>query len=365
MTEATDPLRQIICLLGASGVGKTSLALRFVEDRFDPTYKMTIGMHISKKPTVASDGTKVDLFIRDLEGGRFESNDFPQEFVAGVHGYILVADISRGNTFAVAERVLARLRTQQHSLLLEDSEQGGGMSSAFPPCVLLVNKSDLVPEWTTSALGTEWQNVMSFKTSARSSENVDKAFRWLTDQMVEIDRQQELEKTATENQAQAADQEPSGQELVAQVDTQKEPEVLASEGQEIFDHLLNALDCLVLERLPETRAFRAIHRIPDWASSFVSSLSGGLGFAVNLNRSDFLTQYYLPKAARWWDQSYGNDPPSELWEEWGPGHTRLDLEATAMAIGPRQLLVIKRLSPSVRAYLQHIRVKQLDSGSHG
>ena len=57
-----------ILLLGNAAVGKTSLVQRFVHDRFDSSYLMTIGMEPSEKHVKLKDGTHVALSIWDLAG---------------------------------------------------------------------------------------------------------------------------------------------------------------------------------------------------------------------------------------------------------------------------------------------------------
>ena len=56
-----------ICMVGACGVGKTSLVRRFVESIFDESYQTTIGVKIDKK-LLELDGREVTLVIWDLAG---------------------------------------------------------------------------------------------------------------------------------------------------------------------------------------------------------------------------------------------------------------------------------------------------------
>ncbi|RLI52902.1 MAG: hypothetical protein DRO87_12445, partial [Candidatus Thorarchaeota archaeon] len=52
-------------LIGEGGVGKTSLAVRYTEDRFDQQMKMTIGVNFATK-RVDIDGQDITLLIWDL-----------------------------------------------------------------------------------------------------------------------------------------------------------------------------------------------------------------------------------------------------------------------------------------------------------
>lgn len=55
-------------LAGDSGVGKTSLLLRFADDKFSPSFMTTIGIDFKLRNVVLSDKTKVRLQIWDTAG---------------------------------------------------------------------------------------------------------------------------------------------------------------------------------------------------------------------------------------------------------------------------------------------------------
>ena len=54
-------------LIGDGGVGKTSIAVRYTEDRFDEQMKMTIGVNFASKKVQIS-GSEVTLLLWDLGG---------------------------------------------------------------------------------------------------------------------------------------------------------------------------------------------------------------------------------------------------------------------------------------------------------
>ncbi|HET7777303.1 MAG TPA: EutP/PduV family microcompartment system protein, partial [Rudaea sp.] len=60
-------LQKKICLLGAFGVGKTSLTQRFVSSIFSDKYLTTVGVKIDKK-AVDVGATPVSLVIWDIAG---------------------------------------------------------------------------------------------------------------------------------------------------------------------------------------------------------------------------------------------------------------------------------------------------------
>ena len=127
----------------------------------------------------------------------------------------------------------------------------------------------------------------------------------------------------------------------------------------LFDDLFRTLDSLVLERSADGQAFRPIHTLPDWAPSLITIATDQPDQDLWITRSHFL-EFYIQEANQWWDQHEGGASDPIPWEEAGPSNTRLDLEATATAIGHRKFLVIKRLAPSLRAYIQLMRDKNLN-----
>ncbi|KAF3836152.1 hypothetical protein F7725_028710 [Dissostichus mawsoni] len=56
-----------ILIIGESGVGKSSLLLRFTDDTFDPEQTATIGVDFKVK-TISVDGNKAKLAIWDTAG---------------------------------------------------------------------------------------------------------------------------------------------------------------------------------------------------------------------------------------------------------------------------------------------------------
>ena len=59
-------IQKKVCILGPTGVGKTSLIKQFVEGIFSEKYKTTIGVKIDKKQ-VNKDGRGVQLLLWDLD----------------------------------------------------------------------------------------------------------------------------------------------------------------------------------------------------------------------------------------------------------------------------------------------------------
>jgi GTPase SAR1 family protein len=57
-------IQKKVCMVGTSGVGKTSLVAKFIHSIFSDKYLTTVGVKIDKK-TVTVDGNEVMLMIWD------------------------------------------------------------------------------------------------------------------------------------------------------------------------------------------------------------------------------------------------------------------------------------------------------------
>lgn len=87
-----------IVVLGHFGVGKTSLIRRFVEDSFSNDYKVSIGVHITKKVVEISVENHMSLILWDLEGTD-DLSKIRDSYLLGTHGVIYVFDVTRPSTF--------------------------------------------------------------------------------------------------------------------------------------------------------------------------------------------------------------------------------------------------------------------------
>jgi small GTP-binding protein len=170
-----------IVLLGDSAVGKTSLIRRYVFDKFEDSYIATIGSKVTKKELQIHSGKKVvdlTLVIWDLIG-REGYHALHSRTFAGVHGALLVADLTR-------EETLNSLEQYWIPLLFRVVE---GI-----PLVFAFNKSDLEGEFEfeledvvdiTSKYNTGHDRILTlglescYSTSAKNGSNVEKAFESL------------------------------------------------------------------------------------------------------------------------------------------------------------------------------------------
>jgi len=157
-----------VTILGNEKVGKTSLIKRYVYDKFDDAYLMTLGTKTTKK-TVNLKGVQgeveVKMVIWDIMGQREFSRAF-SSFFSGSKGGILVADMTRKSTLKNIPNWVDDLFSVTGPI----------------PLILVANKSD-IPE---PAFGFEDLEAMAskynapfFMTSAKTGDKVEGAFEHL------------------------------------------------------------------------------------------------------------------------------------------------------------------------------------------
>lgn len=90
-----------LLLVGDSGVGKSCLLLRFVEDKFNPSFITTIGIDF-KIRTIESKGKKIKLQVWDTAGQeRFRT--ITTAYYRGAMGIVLIYDVTDVRTFENVE----------------------------------------------------------------------------------------------------------------------------------------------------------------------------------------------------------------------------------------------------------------------
>jgi small GTP-binding protein len=164
-------IKKKVVLLGDSSVGKTSLIRRYVIDEFHDSYIETIGTKISRKEIeLEVNGMEYSLSLQiwDVLGQKAYSAVQSRAFV-GMDGALLVADLTRPDTLESLESYW--IPTLKRVV-------------PVAPLVFLGNKSDLKGEIQVSlddivSLSSEHSQSdieSSYLTSAKTGENVEKAF---------------------------------------------------------------------------------------------------------------------------------------------------------------------------------------------
>lgn len=164
-----------LSLIGDGGVGKTSMAHRYVHRIFEANYKATIGTYISKKECEFKElGTSIRFMIWDLAGQSQFERLWP-DYLTDSRAGIIVFDITNRESFENVKKwydIITRV--------------------ALPHIVLILvgNKVDLNTTRGVSAeegidLAKEL-GIYYMETSAKTNENVDDVFEWIALQIINM-----------------------------------------------------------------------------------------------------------------------------------------------------------------------------------
>ncbi|KAK2574154.1 Ras-related protein Rab-35 [Acropora cervicornis] len=158
-----------LLIIGDSGVGKSSLLLRFADNTFSGNYITTIGVDF-KIRKINVDGEMVKLQIWDTAGQeRFRT--ITSTYYRGTHGVIVVYDVTSADTFVNVKRWLHEIDQNCDDVLR----------------ILVGNKDDdperKVVERDDAKKFAEQMGIQVFETSAKDNKNVEEVFNTIT-QMV-------------------------------------------------------------------------------------------------------------------------------------------------------------------------------------
>jgi Ras-related protein Rab-8A len=163
MHNGYDLMAKVV-LVGDSGVGKTNLLLRYVNDQFFANSAQTIGVDFKVK-TIELDGKRMKMQIWDTAGqDRFRS--ITAIYFKGATGIILVYDVTDERSFNNLENWMERI------------DQSAASNVKI---ILIGNKSDTHErdKEVSTDRGKEFAaryEMRFFETSAKTSHNVAEAF---------------------------------------------------------------------------------------------------------------------------------------------------------------------------------------------
>lgn len=166
----TAIIQKKVCILGATGVGKTSLTRQFVDSIFSDKYLTTIGVKIDKK-IVSLAHQQIQLMIWDIEGiDRFCG--FNPRYLRGASSFCIVMDQTRAQSLVEGMEILQMAR--EHTDV---------------PALMVINKCDLEDWWHwDSASVNDYAKsfAQSFNTSAKTGMNVESMFTQLAELSMSI-----------------------------------------------------------------------------------------------------------------------------------------------------------------------------------
>ena len=162
-------LQKKICMLGAFGVGKTSLVRRYVQSIFSETYLTTVGVKIDKKTVTV--GTQPELMLLWDIAGEDDVSPIRTSYLRGAAGYFLIADGTRAETLEVASSIQSRVASEIGPV----------------PFLILLNKADLQESWEISGEPVqqlEKDGWRILRTSAKTGQGVEDAFQELAQRIL-------------------------------------------------------------------------------------------------------------------------------------------------------------------------------------
>ena len=168
-----------LLILGESGVGKTCLLLRYVDDSFTANYLTTIGIDFKIK-IIKLKNKLIKLQIWDT-AGQERFRNIGKMFYKGAHGIILTYDVTDENSFKNIRNWIKQIEENAPTNVCK---------------ILVGNKCDKPDRKITKSQGqnlAEDYNMSFFETSAKTRQNINEVFNFLTEEILKTDK----EKTQT------------------------------------------------------------------------------------------------------------------------------------------------------------------------
>ncbi|KAK8885953.1 GTPase activity protein [Tritrichomonas musculus] len=167
-----------LVVLGDSGVGKTTLIHKYVNNEFRADFKSTIGADFTAKEIVVENNYKIDLQIWDTAGEiRFHS--VGAAFYRGTDACIIVYDVTSRESFN-------RIKMWQDDLYTKS----GVDDTANFPLIVFGNKKDLDDKReVTYEEASQWSKanrIPVLEVSAKSGENIEVGFQNIIKIFMEI-----------------------------------------------------------------------------------------------------------------------------------------------------------------------------------
>lgn len=186
-----------LVVLGAGGVGKSSLTVQFVQGVYLDTYDPTI--EDSYRKTIEVDNKVFDLEILDTAGvAQFAA--MRELYIKSGMGFLLVYSVTDPQSL----RELMEVREQV--MRIKDSNR--------VPMVLVGNKADLVDDRTVSVedgieVSSKWGRVPFYETSALLRSNIDEVFVDLVRQIIIHEMENVANKFESRNTSQTLSNNPN------------------------------------------------------------------------------------------------------------------------------------------------------------
>jgi small GTP-binding protein len=166
-----------IVLLGDSGVGKSSIAMRYVNNTFSDAFEVTIGGGYLQQLVRLRDGSTIKMDIWDT-GGQERFRSLLQMYYRDAQAALITYDVSSERSFEACEYWVNELREREENCML----------------FLVGNKIDIpVPERKIDPKKVEAfaqkHNMIWVETSAKTGENINKLFEKVAQEIISVKSQ--------------------------------------------------------------------------------------------------------------------------------------------------------------------------------
>eukprot|EP01006_Ploeotia_vitrea_P015179 TRINITY_DN42530_c0_g1_i1.p1 TRINITY_DN42530_c0_g1~~TRINITY_DN42530_c0_g1_i1.p1 ORF type:complete len:212 (+),score=21.80 TRINITY_DN42530_c0_g1_i1:31-666(+) len=181
--EPSEYLYKVL-VVGEGGTGKTCVIRRYVHNIFQMSTKATIGVDFALKVLNWDKLKNITLQIWDI-AGQERYGQMTRVYYQAAVGALVVYDVSRPETFDAVAKWKQDIDTK---VFLSDG--------SHIPCLLLANKCDIPanPPRTKEFLDQFCQDngfIGWFETSAKENLNIEKAYKFLVEKILENDRRLE------------------------------------------------------------------------------------------------------------------------------------------------------------------------------
>lgn len=159
-----------VAVVGSRSVGKSSMAVRYVDDHFIESYYPTIENQFSKSITYKNQQYNIEILDT---AGQDEFSILNDKHVIGIHGYLLVYSVTSRQSFELIEIIRDKILNSI------------GMDTI--PMVLVGNKCDLNSqrqvEFNDGKKLADSFGCKFFETSVKDNININQSFEALIDKI--------------------------------------------------------------------------------------------------------------------------------------------------------------------------------------
>ncbi len=160
-----------IIIIGEPGAGKTSLVKKFVSSQFSTDYRASIGANMFIKNLFLDSGQEIKVQLWDI-AGQERWIKMRRLYYQGAQGALILGDLTREKSFMQIEKFW-------HPDIKKYCNE--------IPIILIANKNDLtdkVSENWVKSLGERINAKNILFTSAKTGENVEKAFKLISKESI-------------------------------------------------------------------------------------------------------------------------------------------------------------------------------------